>query len=299
MPKVCVVIPTYNRASDLKRCLDSLVLQTFRDFEVRVCDDGSTDGSREVALSFKAVLDLHYHWAENFGGPARPRNVGWQMSDAPYVAFLDSDDWWAPEKLEKSVHALEKGADLVYHALWVISDPNISAKSALLPVRTLSAPVFDKLLRYGNCIPNSSVVVKKVFLEVVGGFCEDPAFIAGEDFDCWLRIARLTDRFTCLAEAPGFYWDGGGNISSHRRMLCVLESFQERYFPSQKLLPFWFLYRQAVALHHTGRYREAAIGLLGCWQRADSLPDFWNLTKFSLKNLFVWAMHRLSIPDGK
>lgn len=292
MPKACVVVPTYNRAKDLKRCLLSLTLQTYRDFEVIVCDDGSTDESREVALSFRGLLDIQYYWAENFGGPARPRNTGWRVARAPYIAFLDSDDWWAPDKLEHSVHALEQGADFVFHALQVVCNAHTLEPSGKLQVRTLPTPVFDNLLQHGNCIPNSSVVVRKSLLEAVGGFSEDPALIAGEDYDCWLRIARLTNQFVCLANAPGFYWDGGGNISSHQRMLCVLEAFQGRYFPPPTPLPFWFLYRQAVAYYHTGQYKTAAAILRECRQLAKSSQDIWHLTKFTLKNLLAWMLQK-------
>src|SRR5690242_1512065 len=86
-PRVSVVIPTYNRAREMRRCLDSLVSQSFRDFEVLVCDDGSTDETATVAAAFETRLQLAYHWAENFGGPARPRNIGLHRARGIYVAF--------------------------------------------------------------------------------------------------------------------------------------------------------------------------------------------------------------------
>lgn len=79
-PRVSVIIPTYNRAADLKRCLDSLTYQTYKDFEVLVCDDGSTDNSEQVIKAFSDQLNITYFWRENFGGPARPRNLGLQYA---------------------------------------------------------------------------------------------------------------------------------------------------------------------------------------------------------------------------
>jgi glycosyltransferase involved in cell wall biosynthesis len=128
-PRVSVIVPTFNRARDIGRCLESLAQQTFRDFEVLVCDDGSKDNTREIVERFKDRLELQYRWEENFGGPARPRNIGLSLARGEYVAFLDSDDWWMPRKLEQSVRYLDAGADLVYHDLYFAkrSDQTTSA----------------------------------------------------------------------------------------------------------------------------------------------------------------------------
>lgn len=119
---VSIVIPTYNRANDLRRCLFSLVSQTYRNFEVIVCDDGSTDDSEVVIKEFQFSLKINYYHLENFGGPSRPRNFGIQKAKGKYIALLDSDDWWTPKKLEVSVSILEsKNIDLVYHDLYKIN----------------------------------------------------------------------------------------------------------------------------------------------------------------------------------
>lgn len=95
---VSIVIPTYNRANDLRRCLFSLVSQTYRNFEVIVCDDGSTDDSEVVVKEFQFSLKINYYHLKNFGGPSRPRNFGIQKAKGKYIALLDSDGWWAPKK---------------------------------------------------------------------------------------------------------------------------------------------------------------------------------------------------------
>ncbi len=213
-PKISVVIPNYNRASDLRRCLDSLVTQTFDDFEVLVCDDGSSDNSAEVADSFKDRLDLYFHTAPNFGGPARPRNRGLSMARAPYVAFLDSDDWWSPSKLARSYPALQSGADVVYHDLYIIRSLDQSTYTERVKSTLPISPMFRALLCTGMSIPNSSVVVRKELLERVGGISEDRELISVEDYDTWLSLARQTERFVRLAGCDGYYWVGGGNIST-------------------------------------------------------------------------------------
>src|SRR5437763_1133783 len=97
-PRFSVVIPTYNRAAELERCLESLIAQTFHDFEVLISDDGSTDRSADVARAFSDRLTIQYRWSEHWGGPARPRNLGIRHAASEWVCFLDSDDWWYPTK---------------------------------------------------------------------------------------------------------------------------------------------------------------------------------------------------------
>lgn len=213
-PRVTVIIPTYNRAEDLRRCLDSLVAQTYTHFEVVVCDDGSTDGSERVAAEFLGRLDIRYETAENFGGPARPRNRGIRLAKAPLVAFLDSDDWWAPQKLQLSVAAINEGADLVYHDLFIArSQDQAIFKDCVVSSRPRS-PMFPALLCTGISIPNSSVVVRKELLERIGGISEERDLISVEDYDTWIRLSQLTEKFVRIPAALGYYWVGGGNISA-------------------------------------------------------------------------------------
>ena len=229
-PRVSVVIPNYNRAGDLQRCLDSLVAQTFDDFEVLICDDGSTDNSAEVAAGFSDRLDLTYETAENFGGPARPRNRGIARARAPFVAFLDSDDWWSPEKLANSVPILEAGADVVYHDLYIVRSPLQQVFDAKVESSQPRVPMFRSLLCTGISIPNSSVVVRKSLLEQIGGVCEERNLISVEDYDTWVSIARLTERFVRLEACDGYYWLGGGNISAASpRQQSRIKALYERH----------------------------------------------------------------------
>lgn len=229
-PKFSVVIPNYNREADLSRCLDSLVAQTFKNFEVLVCDDGSTDKSAEVAAGYLDRLDLKFDTAENFGGPARPRNRGIGLARASYVAFLDSDDWWTPLKLENSLPALDAGADVVYHDLYVVRSIEQQSFSERLESSPPQAQMFEALLCTGVSIPNSSAIVKKSLLEKIGGVCEDKELISVEDYDTWVCLARQTDRFVRLVNCDGYYWAGGGNISAATpRQLSRIRALYERH----------------------------------------------------------------------
>jgi glycosyltransferase involved in cell wall biosynthesis len=249
-----VVVPTFNRARDIARCLDSLVAQTFRDFEVLVCDDGSKDNTREVVEGFKDRLAVEYYWAENWGGPARPRNVGLAHARGEYLAFLDSDDWWMPEKLAKSVAALDAGADVVYHDLFFVDKVGQRNFGRRQRTAVLRPPVFEQLLRLGNVIANSSVVLRTGLLRDIGGLSEERALIAGEDFDAWLRLARKTDRFVRVDGCLGYYWLGGGNISSARRTLVNLARLDELYFKTRgdDRRPAWYHYMLGFAHYELG-----------------------------------------------
>ena len=122
-PLISVIIPTYNRNESLKRCIQSVIFQTYQNFEILVMDDGSTDGTKEIVTDFNDPRII-YEWDDNWGGPAKPRNRGIKKSSGEFIAFLDSDDWWLPKKLEESVVVLEKGSDLVYHQLYMVKKTN-------------------------------------------------------------------------------------------------------------------------------------------------------------------------------
>jgi len=265
--RVSVIIPTYNRAEALRRCLDSLIGQTFKSFEVIVCDDGSTDETKGVVEEYIGLLDLTYDYAENFGGPARPRNRGLQLAIGEYIAFLDSDDWWVPQKLEESVRYLDKGEDLIYHDLFYVDKLHQTSFKKKVKTRPLRTPLFDDLIQNGNVITNSSVVVRQELLQKVGGFSEDKDFIAMEDYEAWLRISGVTDKFKRIPEPLGYYWAGGGNISNPERMLMNITAFEKKYKGALNGLgidrvPYWMNYAAGKAHTSLQAYDEAMRWLL-------------------------------------
>jgi len=113
-PYFSVILPTYNRVDKLRLTLQSLKKQTFKDFEVIICDDGSTDNTRELAGDFSKSLNMKYVNNGHWGGPARPRNEGIKIAKGEYIAFLDSDDIWYPNKLE-FVKKNICDSDILYH----------------------------------------------------------------------------------------------------------------------------------------------------------------------------------------
>lgn len=260
IPIISVVIPTFNRASVLKRALKSIQVQTFTSWEVLIIDNHSVDSTDQLVSDFNdpriKLFKIH-----NNGVIAASRNMGIREASGEYIAFLDSDDWWKPEKLKLSLDALNAGADIVYHDLFLVtkSDQRLFLKKAA--TRGLTRPVFDNLLTGGNCINNSSVVVKKDLLISIGGVSEDCDLIATEDYDCWLRIAKLTDKFTRIPKSLGYYWAGGGNISNPERAIENADAIQLRYLDSKCM-------RQNVGANWIHYSRGRACYLLCNWELA-------------------------------
>jgi len=236
-PLVSIIIPTYNRASDLERALASVVAQTYDRWEVLVVDNHSTDGTDRVVGQFNNPQIAIYQRPKIYIGStphndrviAASRNVGLRHARGEYVALLDSDDWWAPRKLEQSVAALDAGADLVYHALSVVTKTRQRLVRRRTRTRDLKSPIFEDLLVNGNAIDNSSVMVRRGLLEQIGGFSEDPSLISVEDYDAWLRIARMTERFVRIRRTLGYYWAGGGNISRPERTIATVHALEQLY----------------------------------------------------------------------
>ena len=210
---VSVVIPTYNRAEDLQRALQSVVNQTYSNWEAIVVDNNSIDSTDEVVMGFNdrriKLLKI-----DNGGVIAASRNLGIRNSKADYVAFLDSDDWWSPNKLQRCMEIFSKGADVVYHNLYLAQ----SKDQLSFPKRTAAAnavgSVITSLLSRGLSIPNSSAMIRVNILRSVGFLSEDKRLVSVEDLDLWLRISKLTNNFRCISECLGYYWVGGGNLST-------------------------------------------------------------------------------------
>jgi glycosyltransferase involved in cell wall biosynthesis len=212
-PLFSIIIPTYNRADRLKIALLSLCNQTIKNFEVIVADDGSTDNTREIVESFKNQLSLKYIWEENWGGPARPRNLGIKLAKGDWICFLDSDDFWFPEKLKTCLSYLEN-SDFIYHHFDIVTN-NMTIKHGEFLCRKVSTVnTYIDLLNHWNGIANSGVVVRKSILNEVGFFHEDRSLIGIEDFDMWLRISRITNRFILIPKSLGGYFMGETNFST-------------------------------------------------------------------------------------
>ena len=185
-PTVSVVLPTHQRRKILRQAIASVLAQTYRDFELIVIDDGSTDGTGEMVESLDGWDGrLRYRWQPNRGASAA-RNAALRLAQGEIVAFLDSDNVWRPDHLERLVGALERhpDADLAHERPFVGRRAS-KAERVMTHVRTLLV---------GNLIPQiSGVAVRRDAALAAGGFNE--RMNLGEDADLWLRLALQGRRF--------------------------------------------------------------------------------------------------------
>lgn len=191
MPLVSVIIPTYNRAAYIAEAIRSVQAQSHPNVEIIVADDGSTDNTAEVVARFGDAVT--YVRLPHRGQPAATRNGGLRVARGEFIAFLDSDDLFFPDKLATQLAGFEAhpGAGLVYsNAYFFRDDPSQPTVHALDGLPSPSGDVFEDLLR-GNFLAPQAVLMRRACLEAVGLFDENPDFFAVEDYDLFLRVAAM------------------------------------------------------------------------------------------------------------
>lgn len=192
MPKVSVIIPTYNRASLLRDAIDSVLHQTFTDLELVVVDDGSTDNTEEVLCSITDPR-VRYFKQPNRGVSAA-RNAGIQATTSEFVAFLDSDDLFLPERISIQMTVIDHDPDvgLVYCLFY--STKNGGPKK----LQGKCYPSDLRLLAEGANIPFSTILMQRSWLEQLGGF--DEKLVMAEDRELIFRLFMAGCRMTCVPQ---------------------------------------------------------------------------------------------------
>ncbi len=233
LPKVSVIIPLYNRGQFIAQTVQSVLDQTYPNIDLIIVDDGSADNSREVLQQFADKIKLLEHPGRVNKGQSAAINLGIQSSESKYVAILDSDDLFAPEKIALQVDYLEKNQDvgLVYGNGCAIDEHG----KKLYPIyedghQENSDP--ERILM--DCyflLPNNSLVRRKV-LEKVGGF--DEALRSAQDHDMAIRVAEVT-KLAYIDKELFYYRRHGDSISVNNATLrwnngfIILEKARRRF----------------------------------------------------------------------
>lgn len=274
-PFFSVVIPAYNAELFLRIALECVQAQTFKDYELIVVDNGSVDQTYKIAKSFLEKSGIKYkivHVNSNIGiGPGR--NLGIKNSTGKYVAFLDADDVWYPEKLSKVHEAFMQhpDCDLVCHDEDFVFN---NKKIGLYRYGPWKENMYESLLFNGNCLSGSATVVKKEKLVAAGLFSIDMRFNGVEDYELWLRLSKVC-KFYFLHETLGVFIASGTNTSNNvekqvKQELNVLDYYfskmdkdkkdttriQKRY-ASVYLGTGWFLHRRGMFSESRKWYKKA------------------------------------------
>lgn len=270
-PLVTVVVPSYNHAHFLPRALDSVARQGWKNWEIVVVDNHSTDATDEV-MAPRLNEQVRLIKIHNHGIIAASRNVGLRQARGEWIAFLDTDDWWTDDKLEGSMALAMQGADLVYHDLQMVGQEGKQRPWRRSRSRALvEGNAYDDLKRNGCVIPNSSVVARKSRLDAIGGLREEADLMGWEDYDTWLRLAQNGCRFARLSGVHGYYWVGGGSVSNPRRTLANIDAFIARHVDGTlENTPWWCHYSRAVAYCLLGETEKVGPSFAAAWRARPS-----------------------------
>ena len=231
LPKVTVIIPCYNRGKFIRETLDSTLSQTYRDLEIVAVDDGSTDDTREILESYGKKIRILEHPGRVNKGQSAAINLAMRSTQSKYVAILDSDDIWAPKKIEKQVEFLEKYPDigLVYANGFDIDDNGKILYKRIQPGHVETNDPGRVLLECHFNIPSNALVLRTV-IEAAGDF--DESMRSAQDHDMAIRLAEIT-RLAYLDESLWYYRRHSDTQSMLRRRweigFRILDKASKRY----------------------------------------------------------------------
>ena len=230
-PLISIIIPAYNAAEFMGETLDSVFAQTYKNWEVIVVNDGSSDTARLEQVLKRYPSKLIYIKQENQGA-AVARNSGLRAANGEFVAFLDADDRWVSEFLEKQLDLLKRSnADLVFADALLFGDSQFDGRT-FMQLNPLTGEVTaENLLALKATVLTSTVLARKAVILDVGLF--DVSLRRGQDFDLWLRLAKAGARFANTREVLAHHRivEGGlsgGTISQLKRTLSVLDAVKTR-----------------------------------------------------------------------
>ena len=241
MPLVSVIIPTRNRSSLLERALKSVTAQTYKDWEIIIIDDASSDGTENAVSVFQNGIIRYIRLSERKGG-AVARNTGIKEAKGEFIAFLDDDDEWLPEKLEKQMNVIlrDNSIALCYTGRQIKKEGNnffgFSKKYSFhLPA---SDDHFKSIMTDNFVGPSSSVLIKKEVLDSAGGFDENlPCY---QDYELFIRILRNGKAYGINEGLVNYYIGREEHVSLARENVIKAEGYltkkysNELYFPLLK-----------------------------------------------------------------
>lgn len=227
LPAVSIIMPVYNGEQFISLGINSVLEQTYANWELIIVDDGSTDGSAKIINQYQDPR-IHYFYQDN-AGPVTARNHGLQYAQGEYVIFLDCDDWWSRNALEVLTGTALKHPGAIIHGDWVYAASRVRAgvvNSSSIPTRD---PLHTLILRNPFCI--HAVLTPVKLLREIGGFTRQMPTL--EDWELWRSLAMQGCNFAHVSELVAYYyWHGGSRskdaLKRKRERLGTLERFWKR-----------------------------------------------------------------------
>ncbi len=285
---VSVVMPAYRSAATVGPALAGIAAQTVKPRQVIVVDDGSDDGTYEAALAMTdgmAPIELTVLRQENKGAGAA-RNAAFAVAKGEYIAFLDSDDRWTPEKLERSLSQLVgSGHALVAHDYARVEPDGTERPVACAERFRAAADPYRDLYRKGT-VGSSTVLTRTAAIRAVGGM--DETLPTAQDFDLWLKLLASPDATFLIFDGAYLLYtvsDAGITGNTERRIACTLR-VARRHLPALRahgggLSDFLF---RIVAIHVEAMSAYRRRGRLGmaCWTAARLLARLpWGVAVYA------------------
>jgi len=225
---VSVITPSFNSSAFIKHCIGSVLSQTYSSWEMIIVDDGSTDNSvdiiRTLAVGDSRVKLLRL---ETNGGPAIARNAGIRAARGRFIAFLDSDDLWCPEKLERQIRFMREGGHLLTYSYYErITQAGVPTGDVVRPPMSLT---------YRDMLKSNQIgCLTAVYDRAALGTQLMPLIRKRQDYGLWLRILRQIPRAYCLPESLAFYRLRSSSLSSDK---LALIKYHWHLFRREEKLP--------------------------------------------------------------
>ena len=291
-PEVSVIIPTYNRANLLPRALNSVLYQSFTDFEIIIVNDGSTDATNKVIEEYDDPR-IHYYSLEHIGNISSVRNIGLDKSNGNYIAFIDSDDIWHKDKLKTQLKILKQNEGSFLLTDYIVCESgevNIAVESLsdieLSPKEASSIDAFQLLISNKLVFYPSTLIFPSIFLQTIDGLDESVS-VSEMEF-----VGRMSYHFSplFLAEKTTIIVKHDSNISNQD----FKKNFDEKYLLLNNLLNKNIIsnqqYNKSKLEHHLsfmvipGLEKNVLKSMIKeSWSLCAGLKDYWKLLKVIVK----------------
>ena len=307
-PVVSIVLPTFNRLRYLREAITSVFAQSFQQWELLIADDGSDDETLAYLRALRRDPRIKLLQLTHSGNPPKVRNAALSHAQGSYVAFIDSDDVWLPEKLQRQMHALHAGVPArrwSYTGFTLVDASRTPLAGAAERGRQVKAGrILEPLLRMEVAIAQSSVVASRELLEEAGGY--DESFPICGDYDLWLRLAQraeadlIHEPLVLVRRHADHYCD---DIAACRDLLRVLDNTERDVMPQIRALARQRRVRAAAVLAKSCAVNHARLSMLGVLLDSAAYswryPEWWRGAASAVVRAYAPASLRRAVRRSR